>query len=97
LTCSIANVMLDPARFDTTPTSIPIVNNAIKPGFAAHSAEYTYFFRLPRDYEMFGLNPLVANSNSHLELSHAIAAKLISYIYTGDPNSFKGMSFCERC
>lgn len=87
-----ANVTMTLARFDTNPTSIPIVHNAIQPGFSTHSAEYTYFFRLPQEYDMLGRNPPVANSSSHLALSHAIAAKLILYIYTGDPNSFESLS-----
>ncbi|WYZ38622.1 hypothetical protein EsH8_III_000536 [Colletotrichum jinshuiense] len=75
-------------RFDTNPTDIPIVKNAIAPGFAVHSAEYTYFFNLPPEYDMLGQNPPVRNVSSHLTLSRNIVDKLIAYVATGDPNSF---------
>jgi len=76
-------------RFDTWPTSIPIdVDNARRPGFAGHSTEYAYFFRYPREYDLYGNNPAVAaNSSAHLELSHQIPAKLIAFVYSGDPNA----------
>ncbi|KAL0943725.1 para-nitrobenzyl esterase [Colletotrichum truncatum] len=74
-------------RFDTNPTDVPIVKNAIAPGFATHSAEYAYFFNFPPEYNMLGLNPAVRNVSSHLTLSRNIADKFISYIATGDPNS----------
>ncbi|KAL2159330.1 hypothetical protein VTH06DRAFT_2333 [Thermothelomyces fergusii] len=75
-------------RFDTWPTSIPIQTEyQTVPGFAGHSTEYSYFFRFPRDYDLHGNNPPVANSSSHVALSHAISAMLIAYIYTGDPNA----------
>ncbi|KAK4157746.1 hypothetical protein C8A00DRAFT_29283 [Chaetomidium leptoderma] len=78
------------ARFDTWPTSIPIVLNARKPGFAGHGCEYSYFFRYPREYDLYGNNPPVAaNSSAHLELSHQIPAQLIAYVYAGDPNAVK--------
>jgi hypothetical protein len=81
---------LTPNRFDTNPTSIPITDTAVRPGFSTHSAEYTYFFRLPPDYDMLNFNPSVVNVSSHLELSHGIADKLIAFISTGDPNSYEG-------
>ncbi|KAF3358612.1 Phosphatidylinositol 3-kinase tor2 [Verticillium dahliae VDG1] len=74
-------------RFDTNPTSIPI-SSILTPGFTAHSTEYTYFFNLPPGYNMYGMNPQVVNISSHLELSRGIVDKLVSYIATGDPNTF---------
>ncbi|KAK0710453.1 Alpha/Beta hydrolase protein [Apiosordaria backusii] len=76
-------------RFDTWPTSFPITNfTNFKPGFAAHSTEYSYFFRFPREHDLYGNNPPIpAGSQGHLQLSQGIAAKLIAYIYTGNPNS----------
>ncbi|KAK4245491.1 lipase 4 [Corynascus novoguineensis] len=75
-------------RFDTWPISFPIQTQyETQPGFGGHSTEYSYFFRFPRDYELYGNNPPVAKSSSHLALSHAISAMLIAYVYTGDPNS----------
>ncbi|KAF6834067.1 para-nitrobenzyl esterase [Colletotrichum plurivorum] len=75
-------------RFDTNPTDIPIVKNAIAPGFATHSAEYAYFFNFPPENDMLGLNPPVRNVSSHLRLSRDVSDKLIAFIATGDPNSF---------
>lgn len=78
-------------RFDTWPTSIPI-QTEYEPQtyFAGHSSEYSYFLRFPRDYDLYGNNPPVANSTSHLALSHGISSKLIAYVYNGDPNSIDG-------
>lgn len=39
---------------------------------------------------MFEMNPPVANVSSHLALSRGIVDKFISFIATGDPNTFKG-------
>ncbi|GKT40877.1 lipase 5 [Colletotrichum spaethianum] len=75
-------------RFDTNPTDIPIVKNVLAPGFATHSAEYSYFFNFPPEYDMHGLNPPVRNVSSHLTLSRNIVDKFIAYIATGNPNSF---------
>ncbi|GAB1318454.1 Carboxylic ester hydrolase [Madurella fahalii] len=75
-------------RFDTWPTSIPIQTQYDpQTYFAGHSSEYSYFLRFPRDYELYGNNPPVANSTSHLALSHGISARLIAYVYNGNPNS----------
>ncbi|KAJ0165631.1 Lipase 1 [Colletotrichum tanaceti] len=76
-------------RFDTNPTDIPIVKNALAPGFSTHSSEYSYFFNFPPEYYMHGLNPPVRNVSSHLTLSRNIVDKFIAYIASGDPNSFK--------
>ncbi|KAK3360620.1 Alpha/Beta hydrolase protein [Lasiosphaeria hispida] len=78
-------------RFDTWPTSIPVdVDDARRPGFAGHSTEYSYFFRYPRDYNLYDNNPPVAaNSSAHLALSHQIPAKLIAYVYAGNPNAIE--------
>ncbi|GKT58559.1 triacylglycerol lipase [Colletotrichum tofieldiae] len=75
-------------RFDTNPTDIPIVKNALAPGFSTHSAEYAYFFNFPPGYYMHGLNPPVRNVSSHLTLSRNIVDKFIAYVATGNPNSF---------
>lgn len=91
-------------RFDTTPTSIPIVLNGIAPGFATHSAKYAYFFGFPTDYNMFNMNPTVPNITSHLALSSGIVKKLVAYIASGDPNAIGGrfiivtalFAFCEE-
>ncbi|KAK4172317.1 Alpha/Beta hydrolase protein [Triangularia setosa] len=76
-------------RFDTWPTSFPITNfTNFKPGFAAHSTEYSYFFRFPRAHYLYGNNPPIPEgSQAHLQLSQGIAAKLIAYIYAGNPNA----------
>jgi len=80
-------------RFDTWPTSVPVVLDSRKPGFAGHSSEYAYFFRYPREYSLYGNNPPVAaNSSAHLELSHQIPAKLIAFVYAGDPNAINRKS-----
>ncbi|KAK4204589.1 Alpha/Beta hydrolase protein [Triangularia verruculosa] len=82
-------------RFDTWPTSFPITNfTNFKPGFASHSTEYSYFFRFPREHNLYGNNPPIPEgSRAHLQLSHGIAAKLIGYIYTGDPNAISVPGF----
>ncbi|KAH6699261.1 acetylcholinesterase [Verticillium dahliae] len=87
LVCNTADSKTDSVRFDTNPTSIPI-SSILTPGFTAHSTEYTYFFNLPPGYNMYGMNPQVVNISSHLELSRGIVDKLVSYIATGDPNTF---------
>ncbi|KAK4641587.1 hypothetical protein QC761_500510 [Podospora bellae-mahoneyi] len=76
-------------RFDTWPTSFPITNfTNFKPGFAGHSTDYSYFFRFPREHDLYGNNPPIPKgSEAHLQLSQGIAAKLIAYIYTGNPNA----------
>ncbi|KAH8172559.1 carboxylesterase family protein [Sarocladium implicatum] len=80
-------------RFDTNPTSIPIVLNGITPGFATHSSEYAYFFGFPPNYNLNNLNPTVPNVTSHLALSRGIVDKLVAYIATGDPNKAKVPGF----
>ncbi|KAM0328174.1 hypothetical protein ACHAQA_005581 [Verticillium albo-atrum] len=75
-------------RFDTDPTDIPI-STILPPGFATHSGEYTYFFNFPPEYNMYERNPPVVNVTSHLRLSRGIVDKLVSYIATGDPNTYK--------
>ncbi|KAH6689775.1 lipase [Plectosphaerella plurivora] len=76
-------------RFDTNPTDIPIDPKILVPGFTTHSAEYTYFFNFPPEYDMFDMNPPVRNISSHLQLSRGIVDKFVSFIATGDPNTFK--------
>ncbi|KAI9148427.1 Carboxylic ester hydrolase [Paramyrothecium foliicola] len=76
-------------RFDTVPTGLPIVRNSLAPGFATHSAEYTYFFGFPPEYDMLGLNPPVVNISSHLALSKGIGSTFSSFIASGNPNTYK--------
>ena len=78
-------------RFDTVPTGLPIVRNALAPGFATHSAEYTYFFGFPPEYDMLNMNPSVVNISSHLNLSRGIVAGLSSFITSSNPNTYKGI------
>ncbi|KAH6847818.1 Alpha/Beta hydrolase protein [Chaetomium sp. MPI-CAGE-AT-0009] len=74
-------------RFSAWPTSFPLDTSLEgQPGFAAHGAEYAYFFRFPRDYELYGNNPHVPDSSAHRALSEAISTRLIAYVYSGDPN-----------
>lgn len=79
-------------RFDTYPTSIPIVLDGNAPGFATHSAEYSYFFGFPPDFDRGGTGPTVVNSTSHRSLSRGIVDMFVSFIATGDPNTFGGES-----
>jgi carboxylesterase type B len=83
-------------RFSTWPTSFPVdTAQESTPGFAGHSTEYAYFLRFPRAYELYGNNPgVAAGSEAHLALSHAIPAKLVAFVYGGDPNAVEGMCAC---
>jgi carboxylesterase type B len=38
---------------------------------------------------MFDMNPPVVNISSHLQLSRGIVDKFVSFIATGDPNTFE--------
>jgi hypothetical protein len=69
---------------------LPIVENALKPGFSTHSTEIAYFFDLPSDYDMLNMNPTVVDLDSHHRLAKGITAGISSFISTGDPNKFKG-------
>ena len=76
-------------RFDTAPTSIPIVNwIGLGPGFATHGSELAYEFRLPGGFTTsIDFYPPVKNGSTHLYLSRAIVSKWIAFATTGDPNS----------
>ncbi|KAK0657810.1 Alpha/Beta hydrolase protein [Cercophora newfieldiana] len=76
-------------RFDTWPTSFPITDGDVKPGFSGHGSDYSYWFGWPREYELYGNNPPIANGSSHEALQKAMTTRLISYISTGNPNSIK--------
>ncbi|KAK3293163.1 Alpha/Beta hydrolase protein [Chaetomium fimeti] len=78
-------------RFGTWPTSMPLDTTLEgQPGFAAHGAEYSYFFRFPADYELFGNNPHVPDSEAHRALAEVISTRVIAYVYSGDPNFVEG-------
>ncbi|KAH6623094.1 Alpha/Beta hydrolase protein [Chaetomium tenue] len=75
-------------RFSTWPTSFPI-DPALEsqPGFAGHGAEYAYFFRFPRGYELWGNNPHVAEGGAHRRLMEVVSTRVIAFVYSGgDPN-----------
>ncbi|EAQ83708.1 hypothetical protein CHGG_10112 [Chaetomium globosum CBS 148.51] len=74
-------------RFSTWPTSFPI-DTALesRPGFAGHGAEYAYFFRFPREYELYGNNPRVAEGEAHRRLMELVSTRVIAFVYGGDPN-----------
>ena len=55
-----------------------------------HGVDYAYHFGFPRDYELFGNNPPVADVPAHRELSKAMVARLIAFIHSGDPNKVPG-------
>ncbi|KAK0750500.1 Alpha/Beta hydrolase protein [Schizothecium vesticola] len=78
-------------RFDTWPTGFPIEPQyESAPGFAMHGADYAYHFGFPRDYELYGNNPPVADVPAHRALSKAMVARLIAFIHSGDPNKVPG-------
>ena len=76
-------------RFDTDPTSIPIVNwIGLGPGFATHGSELAYEFRLPGGFTTpIDFYPPVKNVSTHLCLSKVIVSKWIAFAATGDPNA----------
>jgi carboxylesterase type B len=80
-------------RFDTWPTSFPITSGAVKPGFAGHGSDYSYWFGWPKEYELYGNNPQIGPGIWHEALQRVMTAALISYISTGSPNALKGRSF----
>lgn len=55
-----------------------------------HSAEYSYFFGFPPDFDRYGTGPTVVDVPSHLKLSRGIVDMFVSYIATGDPNTIGG-------
>ena len=55
-----------------------------------HGTDYAYHFGWPRDYQLYGNNPPVADIPAHRELSNAMRARLISFVHSGDPNNVKG-------
>jgi len=77
-------------RFDTAPTTFPIVYwNNLGPGFAEHGTELAYEFGLPGGYTSPPrFYPPVRNVSSHLAISHAMVSKWIAFTHDGDPNSF---------
>jgi len=77
-------------RFDTAPTTFPIVYwNNLGPGFAEHGTELAYEFGLPAGYTSPPrFYPPVRNVSSHIAVSHAMVSKWVAFAYTGDPNSF---------
>lgn len=69
---------------------MPIATDGGAPGFATHSAEYSYFFGFPPDYDRHGTGPSVVNTTSHLALSRGIVDAFIAFIATGNPNASGG-------
>ncbi|KAK4450500.1 lipase 4 [Podospora aff. communis PSN243] len=80
-------------RFDTWPFGKEVQNGKFRPGFAVHSAEYSYFLGYGREHHWFEDNPVVANSSSHRALSYGIMTKLVSFVHSGDPNVVKAPGF----
>lgn len=81
-------------RFDTWPTSFPIdTRSNIKPGFACHGSDYSYWFRFPEEHNLYGNNPKVPEgSKAHRTLRQGMSDMLISFVYSGDPNRGSGRS-----
>ena len=76
-------------RFDTNPTSIPIQYfYGIGPGFATHGSELAYEFGLPAGFSN-GLHfyPPVKDVAPHIEVSHEMNRRWISFAATGNPNN----------
>lgn len=62
-----------------------------------HGSDYAYHFGWPRDYELYGNNPPVADVPAHRALSNAMVARLIAFVHSGDPNKVPGKKgqFCD--
>ncbi|KAK0743040.1 Alpha/Beta hydrolase protein [Schizothecium vesticola] len=80
-------------RFDTWPFGKEVQNGNFRPGFATHSAEYSYFLGYGREHIWFQDNPVVANSSAHRALSHGIITTFVSFVHSGDPNAVKAPGF----
>ncbi|KAK5652277.1 hypothetical protein OQA88_10625 [Cercophora sp. LCS_1] len=80
-------------RFDTWPTSFPVQGGNFRPGFASHSTEYSYFLNYGSEHNLYGNNPVVANSSSHRALAHGISSKLVAFVHSGDPNIIQAPGF----
>lgn len=76
-------------RFNTNPTSIPIVYwNGLGPGFALHGADLAYDFGLPAGFTApIDYYPPVKDVGPHIQLSHVMTSKWVSFVHSMDPNS----------
>ncbi|MBE3042736.1 hypothetical protein IMZ48_09220 [Candidatus Bathyarchaeota archaeon] len=61
--------------------------NGIAPGLATHSAEYSYFFGFPPDFDRHGTGPTVVDVEAHIRLSRGVVDILVYFTYTGNPNA----------
>jgi len=118
-------------RFDTDPTSIPIVywnslgtqvytlqslstiptkafafaghlltfgQPKIGPGFALHGAELAYQFGLPPGFTTsIDFYPPVKPVQPHIDVSHAIVSKWVSFAHSLDPNAIHGKDTVPFC
>ncbi len=79
-------------RFDTDPTSLPIQYwVGLGPGFALHGAELAYEIGLPGGFTTsIDFYPPVKNVSTHIQLSHEMNMRWVSFAHSLDPNYAHG-------